>query len=393
MKTNRSREFLERFTPSFAGEVMTAVRREMSYSRGEPKLSILFFTYRCTSRCRTCKMWRLQWDLERELSPEEWVRVADVLTDAGVDVFELFGGDVMLRKDALFPVIALLKRKGATVHIPTNSRLLDDDTARRLVDARVDYLYLSTDGVDSVHDNVRGVKDSFLLVSRAVDSLLKYRGASETPRIICNTTVSKFNVGSLEQVAEFASKVGFDEIDFEYVGEMTKEDVGASTFKGLEPTPYFLKDGESVLVSPAQAVMLKRKLREISQKYLSSSFRVGTTNIDCLSEDNLITGSVPRHKCYTERCEVTVDPAGNIVPCPFFHSVKYGNLLQENFGSLWWSNKHEDFHRHLSEKGLPMCRHCIPSVQRSQSFSNRLERIYQARVRAAQRKFASTSTT
>jgi MoaA/NifB/PqqE/SkfB family radical SAM enzyme len=369
-----------------AAEVMSAVRREMNYSRGEPKLAVLFMTYRCTSRCRTCKMWLLQWDLKRELTPNEWLRVADVLTDEGVEVFELFGGDVFLRRDALFPLIMRLKEKKAAVHIPTNSRLLDDETAQMLVDSGVDYLYLSTDGVEATHDKVRGIKDSFALVQRAINALVKCRGEQKLPRLICNTTVSKFNVDSLEKIAQYAYDAGFDEIDFEYVGEMTKEDVAESAINGFRPTPYFFRDGESVLVSPAQAVLLKKKLKTITSKYSSPSFRVGVSNIECLTEDQLIDGGVPKHKCYTERCEVSVDPGGSVVACPFFHSYKYGNLLETDFNEIWWSQKHKNFHRHLSEKGLSMCRHCIPSVQRSQSFSDRLERIYKARVQAAQRR-------
>jgi MoaA/NifB/PqqE/SkfB family radical SAM enzyme len=384
-----SRQFLERLTPAIAGEVLNAVRRERAYSRGEPFVALPFLTYRCTSRCRTCKMWSMQWDIERELTCEEWLRVADILLDAGVRVFEMFGGDALLRKDALFPLIRRLKQRNAAVHIPTNSRLLDEETARIFVDAKVDFMYLSTDGVEGVHDKVRGIQDSFSLVKNAVAALLKYRGNRSAPRIICNTTVSKFNADSLEAVADFASRTGFDEIDFEYVGEMTKEDLIASTIDGIRPTPYYLRDGESVLVSPAQAVTVKRKLQEIISKYFGSAFRIGTMNIDFLSEEDMITGSVPKRKCYMERCQVTVDPAGNVVACPFFHSIKFGNLLKQDFQKLWRSDRHTYFHRYLKEKGLPMCHHCIPSIQRNHPFSERLERIYMVRVRAAQRRFAT----
>jgi len=336
-------------------------------------------------------MWLLQWEAKRELTPAEWVRAADTLTDAGVTVFELFGGDVFLRKDALFPLIWRLKKKNATVHIPTNSRLLDEETAEMLIDAGVDYLYLSTDGIRETHDSIRGIGNAFASVQRAIKALVKSRRNRSWPRLICNTTVSKYNVDSLEKIAQFASTSGFDEVDFEYVGEMTKEDVASSMVDGFSPTPYFLRDGESVLISPAQAVILKKKLRAIHRKHTSTGFTVSSVNIDCLSEDDLITGSVPRHKCYTERCEVVVDPGGNVVACPFFHTYKLGNLFEEDFKKIWWSKKHESFHRHLREKGLPMCRHCIPSVQRSHSFSDRLERIYTVRLRAAQRKLLAIS--
>ncbi len=382
----RSREFLERITPEIASEVFSAVRREVAYSRGEPYAALLFFTYRCTSRCRTCKMWTLEWDISRELSADEWLKIADILADAGVHVFELFGGDAFLRKDALFPVIRQLKKRNAILHMPTNSNLLNEEAARNLVEGGMDYLYLSTDGVDDLHDSVRGINNAFSNVKRAVSALLKFRNSSGFPRIICNMTVSKFNVESMKKVAAFAEGAGFDEVDFEYVGEMTPEDVVLSEVDGLRPTPYFLKDEESVLVSPEQAMLLKQNIKEIRDKYSASSFRVGSENIDCLSVNDLVAGSVPQGRCYTERCEVTVDPAGNVVACPFFHSLKYGNLLQNSFSKVWLDRRHKRFHQCLVKNGLAMCRHCIPSVQRSQSFSERLERIYTARMRSAKRK-------
>ena len=107
-----------------------------------------------------------------------------------------------------------------------------------------------------------------------------------------------------------------------------------------------------------------------------------------LSERNMAEGVVPAGKCYSERCEVTVDPGGNVVACPFFHSVKFGNLLEGDFENIWFGESHRRFHRRLRTEGLPMCRHCILSVERNHSFPTRLKRIYLTRSRGLQRKMA-----
>lgn len=380
-----------RFTRSVSTDLVGAVRRERSYSKGRPESALLFLTYRCTSRCRTCKMWSRAWDLKDELSLEQWMKATDALVDNGVRVIELFGGDALLRKDVLFPLIRHLKKNGVLVHIPTNCNLLDERAARTMVESGVDFLYLSVDGVDDVHDAVRGVEKTFGRVHRAVKDLVGCREERNGVRLVCNTTVSKYNFDSLEEIARFAAEAGFDEIHFEYVGEMVPEDVANSTVDGLEPTPYFLAEGESALLSPAQAKLLKEKLAAIRRQYLSSSFGITTLNIDCLSQRHMVTGCVPKGKCYTERCEVTVDPGGNVVACPFFHSFRYGNLLEDRFEDIWWGELHERFHSRLRAEGLPMCRRCILSIQRNHSFPVRLERIYLNRSRALRRKLVKVT--
>lgn len=377
-----------RFVRTIGADLVEAVQRERAYTRGEPKSALLFLTYRCTSRCRTCKMWSRPWNLKNELSLDQWKEAADVLCAAGVRAMELFGGDVLLRKDVLIPLVRHLKEHDVIVHIPTNSNLLDGHTARMLVESSVDYLYLSVDGIGGVHDAIRGVDDTFSRVQRAVAELLKWRNGQNTPRLICNTTISKYNVESLELIARFAAKTGFEEIHFEYVGEMTPEDVTSSVVDGLEPTPYYLREDESVLVSPPQASLLKKKLVSIRREHRLSDIGVTTLNIDCLSREHLVEGYLPKSKCYTERSEVTIDPGGNVVACPFFHSFKFGNVLEQPFESIWWGERHALFHRHLENKGLAMCRHCILNVQRNHSFPTRLQRIYSRRLRGMQRKLA-----
>ncbi|GAB4345971.1 MAG: hypothetical protein Kow0099_26790 [Candidatus Abyssubacteria bacterium] len=374
---------------ALARDVAEAVEREKAYKEGRPTAALLFLTYRCTSRCRTCKMWQRQWNTGPELSLEGWRRACDSLVGAGVRAVELFGGDVLLRKDVLFPLIRHLKDIGAIVHMPTNCNLLDEETARALVESGIDYLYLSTDGVESLQDEVRGVDNSFGKVSRAIDGLTKCRNGRNSPRFICNTTVSKYNVEVLERIADFASGAGFDEIHFEYVGEMDPADVRASAIDGLEPTPYYVSDGESAFITREQAPLLREDLCRIKRKHRGSHFGVLGINIECLSDLDLTEGRVPFGKCYTERCEVTVDPCGNVVACPFFHSYRFGNLLEQEFTEIWWGERHRRFHDHLERNGLAMCTHCILSVQRNHSFLTRLKRIYRVRSDALKEKLTT----
>jgi len=155
---------------------------------------------------------------------------------------------------------------------------------------------------------------------------------------------------------------------------------------GIEPTAYYLRGEESVLVSQEQISSLRKELRSIRKEYLASPLGIATLNIDSVSNKNLVEGSFPTRKCYVERCEVTIDPGGNVVACPFFQSFRFGNLLEESFENIWWGERHEYFNAHLKNRGLKMCHHCILSIQRNHSLSMRIKRICLSRLRGAYRR-------
>ena len=121
-------------------------------------------------------MWKKATDRDRELSLEEWKKVVDALSAKGIRSVELFGGDVLLRKNILIPLIQYIKKKNIVVHMPTNCNLLNNKTAKGLVGADIDVLYLSVDGIDSKHDSIRGLEGTFKNVGKAIKYLKKAKG-------------------------------------------------------------------------------------------------------------------------------------------------------------------------------------------------------------------------
>ena len=54
------------------------VKREINYMRVKPTNLLLFFTYRCTSQCKSCTMWQRS-ITEPELTLEEWKKFIDMV--------------------------------------------------------------------------------------------------------------------------------------------------------------------------------------------------------------------------------------------------------------------------------------------------------------------------
>lgn len=372
-----------RFASAIGSDLRALAERELAFRSRKPSVATIFLTYRCNSRCSTCTFWKRphKEEKEREIGFDGWKIIIDKLHEAGLKKVEVFGGNVLLRKDLLIQVLHYLKQKEFIVHLPTNQIGLDDEVANAII-SNVDWIYISTDGVGEYQDSIRGLRGSADRAESSIARLLRLRrGSGPPPILVCNTTVSRYNVDILEPITEYAERAGFDEIHFEYAGEFSQADVDGSLVDGLKPTPYLVRqDEKSILLDRAGARRLKATLNEIKKRHAGSGLTVKSPNIDILTEEHLHRGTIPHTKCYVESLEATVDPGGNLVACPFIHNYMLGDLVGNEYETIWNNQKHRRF-RELQNRGeLAMCRHCILGVQRNPGVWTSLRRIYLGRI-------------
>lgn len=378
---------LGRMMRGVLADMPEAIRREYDYCTGTRRSAILTLTWRCTSHCQSCMVWRRPPQVQKELSAQQWLDTASKLVSRGMRSAELFGGDVLLRKDVLLPLCEFLSASNCKVYIPTNCNLLDSPTAAVLA-RTVHTLFLSTDALAEAHDLIRGTPGTFSRVALARQRLLEARAGGPRPRLICNTTVSRHNVDQLADLAEFACRAGYDQIDLEYVGQFEDEHVGRSCIRGVTPSPMYLRQGESCLITPDQVPLLRRQLelaRSLRGRATASGrpFGVVTINIDMLSDQDLVAGTVPYRRCFMERATTIIDPYGNIVPCLFFDNFSVGNVLDGSLDQSWETPRRSQFRAHRQEGKLELCRHCIMSVIRNRTG---VDIVRRAMIEARQRR-------
>jgi len=121
-------------------------------------------------------------------------------------------------------------------------------------------------------------------------------------------------------------------------------------------------------------------LKMIKKRYAGANIKIKTLNIDVLSRRDLFEGTIPHKKCYVERAEVTVDPGGNLIICPFINNYFMGSLLNNSFSDVWNNERHRNFRQHQNQGRLEMCSHCILGVQRNPGVVTSLRRIYLTRI-------------
>lgn len=338
-------------------------KREIAFYKTKPREALFFLTYRCSSRCEMCDMWKRDTGYE-EMDLKGWEKAVDLIAEQGVPLVYLFGGDVLFKKEILFPLTKYASQKGICCDITTNGNLLNQENAKQLVKCGARSIGVSIDAVGDLHDRIRGVKGIFKRATTGIKHMLDARGDAEEPKIKIYCTVSNMNINEFDKVLPLAIDLGVDELHFEPFGEFTKEYVLQSQVNGITANPYYIRQNECHLITIEQAGYLKNKIGDLGREAQGEIY-LDTDNIECLSVKDLATGIFPHERCYMTRYHINVDPSGNILPCLFFQNYHIGNIQKTHINEIWGNAKHKDFLRSVENGGLKICQQCICGVQRN----------------------------
>lgn len=346
---------------SFIKSVTQTLERELNSRRIKAINSIIFVTYRCTSRCNTCNIWKWA-DKGSDLTAEKFEQMVDKLYRSGVRTVEIFGGDALLRKDIVNSILKRCSALGLDSFFPTNSNLLDQETAQGLVSGGLGTIYFSIDGINNLHDNIRGVKGTFIRVKEAMWNIYNAKSQlrAKKPEIGSITTVSNMNVEMIENLLFEMQNFPVSFVYLQALGEVTQEDVEHSIIEGIRATPPFISTSKnSNLLSERQFIILSDTLKRLKEKRNKIQFHLGLRHIEPLEMDTFIRGIFPAFPCHICTTVATLTPSGEVVPCPYFTDFILGSLVNEDsLDNIWGNNKHRLFLKRQRRGEFAVCRKC-----------------------------------
>ncbi len=161
-------------------------------------------TRACAFACRHCRAEAQPKRDPRELSTDEAFRLIDQIREFGDPILVVTGGDPMMRPD-LFDILGYAIGRGLrTSFTPTTTRLVTPAALGRLKEIGVRRLAISIDGPGAEsHDAFRGFPGSFAIATRIATQAVE-RGLP----LQVNTTISRFNVHLLDEMADLVSRLG-----------------------------------------------------------------------------------------------------------------------------------------------------------------------------------------
>ncbi|MDC0671427.1 radical SAM/SPASM domain-containing protein [Nannocystis radixulma] len=182
----------------------TRSRKALPVAPGQapvPRIVVWEFTSACDQHCAHCGP-RSGKRRPDELSTDEALRLVDELAAAGVGEVTLIGGEAYLRPDVL-RIVRRIREHGMSCTMTTGGYSLSREIAEALVEAGVQSVSVSIDGLAACHDALRGRPDSF---ARAFAALRHLKAAGS--QISANTQLNARTLPDLEALLELLAAEG-----------------------------------------------------------------------------------------------------------------------------------------------------------------------------------------
>jgi MoaA/NifB/PqqE/SkfB family radical SAM enzyme len=295
-------------------------------------------TYRCNSRCKTCRIYERKCD---ELSLEEYRKIFGSI---GTSPFWITfsGGEPFLRSDfADICIQASRACRPKIVNIPTNGMLPDhiEPEVRRIVHACPDTSFiinLSIDSIGAKHDEIRGVKNAYAQVVETYQRLRTIRSTNLT--LGFHTVISKFNAKEIPAIYEQLKRLRPDS----YITEIAEQRIELLTADQDIAPPY---------QDYAAAVdFISRDMRQWEMKKVSGitrAFRMRYYE----SVKTLLSGGKAAYPCYAGLASCQITPDGEVWAC-CIRSESMGNLRASgyDFRSVWFSDRARALRKEIKER-------------------------------------------
>ena len=170
-------------------------------------LLVMHVSTRCDQTCAHCSIWRQGGKAGRELdgpAREAIIREAHSLGARAI----LFTGGEPLLCDHVERLARVSRDLGLSVQIATNG--LGLARAADWLAGVAHEIYVSLDGPEALHDELRGTG----MYARLVAAVGVLAAMPVRPRLVARSVISRRNAGALEQTVAAARFVGFDAVSF-----------------------------------------------------------------------------------------------------------------------------------------------------------------------------------
>lgn len=300
----------------------------LQFSTDERPLVVWNTTNRCNLRCQHCYLDAEDRDYSGELTNEQAREFIYDLADLKAPVLLFSGGEPLLRRD-LFELGRLAADLGLRPVLSTNGTLITIEKAQKILDAGFQYVGVSIDGGQVIHDRFRAKEGAFTQALQGISNAAKV-GLKTGIRF----TVNRLNQEDLNEVLEVVEREGIPRFCMYHL---------VYSGRGREL---------------ANLDTSKEEKRQIMENIVSRTldlYKRGV-EVEILTTDNHADGVFLYNYVLTHQPErakeiltllemhggcsagtkfANVDPQGNVHPCQFWQHYTLGNVKERKFSEIW----------------------------------------------------------
>jgi len=270
-------------------------------------------TSKCNLRCKHCRVNEIEYDM----TLEEIDEVLNKLKDFKPRGVFLSGGEPLMRKD-IVEIVKKTKVLAPITILNTNSLILNEKLLKELIDAGLDYIQISLDGIEKIHDYIRG-SGTYKKVIEKMKLINKYQ---EQINLHISSVISKQN---LDYMDEFVNQIidvekikvqmlGFKRFvpsnEFKNTNALGKEGL-EQLYKNLERLKEKYKERVNIVSDmPLKNVYNKERVEEIIKKY----------NMACAGCSASVNG-------------ISIRNDGTVTPCTLLY-ISCGNILKQDLNEI-----------------------------------------------------------
>jgi len=323
-----------------------------------PNRAEIYFTNRCNNKCVACwdrspflkisaekKRWQ-----NLEMNFETAKKVIEELAQLGCKNIFLSGGGEPFMHPNIMEILEIIKQNNMTCGINTNFTLLDEQKIKRIVDLRIDYLLISLWASNpktyaKTHPNQN--ENTFLRIEKNLKLLneIKAKNKTKSPAVSLYNVVLKYNYKEIEEMFDFALKVGA-----EYCSLVPVDIVeGATEHLALskEEKEFIIKNEDKILKKIDLMIEKNKDIpnyeENIKRQFFNFMRRIKEDSVEKGIYDFKLVNSIP---CYVGWTYLRVLPEGEVTTCLKSHFKPIGEryfVKNNSLKQLWFSEKYNDF--------------------------------------------------
>lgn len=270
-------------------------------------------TSKCNLRCKHCRVNEIEYDMPLEEIKTAFKKLSD-FKPRGVFIS---GGEPLIRED-IVDIVKESKKLAPVTVLNTNSLLLTEEKLKDLIEAGLNYIQVSVDGIEEQHDYIRG-KGTYRKTIEKLKMINKY---SDKIKLHISSVVSLKNIDYMEEFARQileVEKINVQILGFKrFIPNNVLKDTASLGREGLKKLYDNLNKlqkkykGKTTIASdmPMKNVFNEKKAFEVLKKY----------NMQCVGCSAGVNG-------------ISIRNDGTVTPCTLLY-ISCGNILKQDLNEI-----------------------------------------------------------